>query len=53
MALKNRTKLTSSLDTSIYKDLDKLSELTRIPKSKLLDEAIQLLLEKHNYTSTK
>lgn len=46
--LKNRTRIGSAIDTELYNKLKKLSETTRIPISKLLDEAIENLLSKHN-----
>ncbi|MEE0100921.1 MAG: ribbon-helix-helix domain-containing protein [Acutalibacteraceae bacterium] len=45
--LKNRKRFTSSLDNSLVPLLDKLSADTRIPKSRLLDEAIEDLLKKY------
>ena len=45
--LKNRTKIGSSIKTELYNKLKELSEKTRIPISKLLDEALSDLLEKH------
>jgi metal-responsive CopG/Arc/MetJ family transcriptional regulator len=48
MALKNRTKITTTLDNKLIVKLDKLSKDTRIAKSKLFDEAVELLLKKHN-----
>ena len=45
--LKNRTKIGSAIDTELYNKLTELSEKTRIPISKLLDEALSDLLEKH------
>lgn len=45
--LKNRTRIGSAIDTELYTKLKKLSEKTRIPISKLLDEAIECLLAKH------
>jgi predicted transcriptional regulator len=44
-----REKLTISVDPELYKNLKKLSELTRIPASRLFDEAVEDLLEKHNF----
>lgn len=44
--LKTRTPLGNAIDTNLSKRLDALSKETKIPKSKLLDEAIELLLEK-------
>lgn len=36
-------------DYQLHSDLKKLSEKTRIAVSKLLDEAIEDLLQKHNF----
>ena len=44
-----REKLTLSVDYGLCKDLKKLSELTRIPSSRLFDEAVEDLLKKHKY----
>lgn len=46
--LKNRTRIGSAIDKEIYEELKKLAEDTRIPISKLLDEAIEDLIKKHN-----
>lgn len=46
--LKNRTRIGSAIDTDLYIKLKKLSEETRIPISKLLDEALEDLIKKHN-----
>ena len=45
--LKNRTKIGSAIDIELYNKLKELSEKTRIPISKLLDEALSDLIEKH------
>lgn len=45
--LKNRTRIGSAIDKKLYEQLKKLAEDTRIPISKLLDEAIADLIEKH------
>jgi len=45
--LKYRTRFTSSLKNELVPLFDKLSKDTRIPKSRLLDEAIEDLLIKH------
>ncbi|MFS7384581.1 ribbon-helix-helix domain-containing protein [Rahnella inusitata] len=50
--LKNRRRFTSSLDNHLVPLFDALSAKTRIPKSRLLDEAIADLLIKHGTTST-
>lgn len=46
MALKNRVRIGSAIDKDNYNNLKKLSNKTRIPISKLLDEAIEDLLKK-------
>ena len=45
--LKNRTRFTSSLKNELVPFFDKLAEKSRIPKTRLLDEAIEDLLKKH------
>jgi len=45
--LKYRTRFTSSLKNELVELFDALSKDTRIPKSRLLDEAIEDLLIKH------
>jgi len=45
--LVTRTVMSNSIRNDLADKLKKLSEETRIPKSKLLDEAIELLLAKH------
>lgn len=45
--LKYRTRFTSSLKNELVPLFDKLSRETRIPKSRLLDEAIEDLLTKN------
>ena len=45
--LKNRKRFTSSLKNELVPQFDLLAEKTRIPKSRLLDEAIEDLLKKH------
>lgn len=46
--LKTRTRFTSSLKNDLMEQFEKFSEETRITKSKLLDEAVEDLLRKHN-----
>jgi metal-responsive CopG/Arc/MetJ family transcriptional regulator len=46
--LKNRKRFTSSLKNELYKQFDELAAETRIPKSRLLDEAIEDLIQKHH-----
>lgn len=43
----NRIRFTSSLDKELAAPFDLLSKKTRIPKSRLLDEAIEDLLKKY------
>ncbi len=45
--LKNRKRFTSSLKNELVPQFDLLAKKTRIPKSRLLDEAIEDLLKKH------
>ena len=45
--LKYRTRFTSSLKNELVPLFDGLAKDTRIPKSRLLDEAIEDLLVKH------
>ena len=45
--LKNRKPLSNAIKIELYEALDELHEKTRIPKSKLLDEAIEDLLKKY------
>jgi post-segregation antitoxin (ccd killing protein) len=46
-SLKNRVPVSSSVDKTVWEDLQKLSKGTRINISKLLDEAILDLLKKY------
>lgn len=50
--LKNRRRFTSSLDNRLVPLFDELAKNSRIPKSRLLDEAIQDLLLKHGVSLT-
>nr|WP_092074410.1 ribbon-helix-helix domain-containing protein [Dendrosporobacter quercicolus]NSL49895.1 ribbon-helix-helix domain-containing protein [Dendrosporobacter quercicolus DSM 1736]SDM93898.1 Ribbon-helix-helix domain-containing protein [Dendrosporobacter quercicolus] len=45
--LRYRTRFTSSLKNDLMKEFDELAKQTRIPKTRLLDEAIEDLLKKH------
>lgn len=45
--LKNRKQLATTVDKKLLEGLDRLHKETRIPKSKLVDEAIEDLLKKH------
>lgn len=45
--LKYRKRFTSSLDNKLVQPFNELARVSRIPKSRLLDEAIDDLLKKH------
>ena len=45
--LVNRTRFTSSLKNELIQEFDALAKQTRIPKSRLLDEAVEDLLKKY------
>ena len=49
--LKNRTPISNAVDAKLYEELKKLSDDTMIPISRLLDRAIELVLDE--YKSTK
>ncbi len=49
--LKYRTRFTSSLKNELVPCFDELAKKTRIPKSRLLDEAIEDLLKKYHITT--
>lgn len=53
MEIKNRKHWSTSTDHELYEMLRKLSSTTRIPISKLLDEAIEDLLLKHKAIDKK
>ena len=44
---KTRKQYTMTVDTQLFDTLNELSKQTRIPKSKLVDEALELLFQKH------
>ena len=46
--LKNRTRFSNAIDTNLLTELKELSKKTQIPMSKLLDNAIKLLLESYD-----
>ena len=46
--LVHRERISNSIDKKLYESLKKLSETSRIPISKYLDEAIEDLLKKHS-----
>ena len=45
--LVNRTRFTSSLKNELMEGFNALADQTRIPKSRLLDEAVEDLLKKY------
>ena len=45
--LKNRTPISNAVETNLYEQLKQLSKETMIPISKLLDRAIELVLEEY------
>ena len=47
VVLVNRTRFTSSLNNELLERFDQLAKETRIPKSRLFDEAIEDLLKKY------
>ena len=51
--LKYRTRFTSSLKNELIPLFDALAKKTRIPKSRLLDEAIEDLLKKNGIEPPK
>ena len=51
--LKNRQRYTNSINNELIEKLKKLSEETKIPQSKLLDEAIELVLKKYRKPANK
>ena len=51
--LKNRERLGTSTDRILTEDLRELSEQSRIPISRLVDEAIELLLKKHKFVRAR
>ena len=44
---KNRRAFSNAIDKDLFEVFEQIHVQTRIPKSKLLDEAIQLLVEKY------
>lgn len=51
--LKNRTRFTSSLKNELVPLFDQLAQETKVPKSRLLDEAIEDLLKKRGGRSAQ
>ena len=51
--LKSRVRYTNSIDIVLLNKLKELSKNTKIPQSKLIDEAITLLLIEHSSKSTE
>lgn len=53
MALAKRIKVGTAIDKELHDKLKDLSEQSRIPMSKLLDEAIVDLIKKHQNLTEK
>lgn len=53
MDLKYRQRVTTSIDKALYKAFRELSDKTRVPQSKLFDEAIEDLLKKNGLSLPK
>ena len=47
-SLKSRERYTNSIDIELLKKFKELSNRTKIPQSRLLDEAIELILKKYS-----
>lgn len=45
--LKNRTRISNAVDTELYEKLRDISKETMIPVSKLLDQALKLLIKEY------
>lgn len=45
--LTNRRNISNAIDKDLFEKFDNLSAETMIPKSKLLDQAVELLLKKY------
>ena len=45
--LTNRRNISNAIDKDLFEKFDKLSAETMIPKSKLLDQAVELLLKEY------
>ena len=43
--LKNRTRISSTLDNEVYKKLKEYSDKTSVPISKILDKSVLMYLE--------
>lgn len=53
MSLKTRERVSSTLKIELNEGLKSLANNTRIPISKLLDEAVEDLLKKHSTKTTE
>lgn len=51
--LKNRTRISNAVDKDLWNQMQELSKTTQIPISKLLDNAIKLLLESYKEKNGK
>lgn len=46
--LKTRKQFTTTLRKDLFESLNKIAEDTQVPKTKLLDQAVELLIESYN-----
>lgn len=46
--LVNRTRVSTSIDTKLVERLEEIHKATKIPKSKLYDEALEMLSKKYS-----
>lgn len=51
--MSNREPFATKIDSELKTKIQRLSKETRIPQSKLIDEAIEDLLKKYNNKATK
>ena len=45
--LKNRKRIGTSIDLEVWDNFEKLAEKTKVPKSKLFDEALEDIVKKY------
>ena len=48
--LKNRTRFSNAIDTDLLNELKEFSQSSQIPMSRLLDNAIKMLLDSYKTT---
>ena len=49
--LKNRTRFSNAIDTDLLNELKEFSQSSQIPMSRLLDNAIKMLLDSYKTTT--